>query len=114
MPKILDCDRCLLYACDPHLVCAVHPAGIETDSCPDFDPDPNLEPEELWQPVGASYYNGELVLQPRQLSDEERLEMLDWHPLFTGRCPNCEMPISPEPVRRYYDCSKCGWLDNSA
>jgi hypothetical protein len=43
MPKIPDCDalragfahRCSLYAHNPHLVCAVHPDGIDTESCLD-------------------------------------------------------------------------------
>jgi len=37
--KIPDCDalraavgnRCLLYAHDPHLICAVHPDGVNSD-----------------------------------------------------------------------------------
>jgi len=66
MPKIPECDRCLLYARNPHLVCAVHPTGSDTDTCPDFRENPNAEPEELWEPEGASYYGGELILQPQQ------------------------------------------------
>jgi hypothetical protein len=38
-----------------------------------------------WQPAEVSYYGGELILEPLQrLSLEQRLEMLDTHPLFTG------------------------------
>jgi hypothetical protein len=29
--KIPDCDRCSLYAHNPHLVCAVHPDGVNSD-----------------------------------------------------------------------------------
>ena len=56
-----------------------------------------LDPEaEQWEPEGASYYNGELILQPRQLwTREEQMELLDTHPMFTGRCPQCEMPFHP-------------------
>ena len=107
MPKLPECDRCLFCAHDYHIVCALHPAGVESDSCLDFRPDPELkrlpfrdflglrsrqrddEPysnphdylddeEELWQPEGASYYNGELILQPQQRwMREEQLELLD-------------------------------------
>ena len=141
MPKLPECDRCLFCAHDYHLVCAIHPAGVEEDSCLDFRPDPELgrlpfrdflgvrrsrlsvppsasrqrddelytsenlqmgtigsqiarsqqnnEPysnphdylnddEELWEPEGASYYNGELILQPEQRwTTEEQLELLD-------------------------------------
>jgi hypothetical protein len=52
MPKIPDCDHCQLYAQNPHLVCAVHPAGVEGDTCSDFRPRPGTEKEELWSPTG--------------------------------------------------------------
>jgi hypothetical protein len=77
MPKLSICDRCLLYAHNSHLICAVHPAGVEGDSCPDFEPDPQAEPEELWEPTGASYYNGELILRRRRLGPAEQMELLD-------------------------------------
>jgi len=63
MSKIPKCERCFLYARNPHLVCAVHRAGPNTDTCPDFRENPNTEPDEFWEPEGASYYNGELILQ---------------------------------------------------
>ena len=63
MAKIHECDRCLLFARNPHLVCAVHPTGPHTDTCPDFQENPNAPLEELWEPEGATYYNGELILQ---------------------------------------------------
>jgi len=63
MPKIHERDRCLLFARNPHLVCAVHPTGSYTDTYPDFQENPNAPLEELWEPEGASYYNGELILQ---------------------------------------------------
>ncbi len=63
MPKIPKCVSCLLLARNPHLVCAVYPPGLTSDTCPDFQENPNAEPEELWEPEGASYYGGELILQ---------------------------------------------------
>ncbi|MBE9092398.1 hypothetical protein IQ252_00145 [Tychonema sp. LEGE 07203] len=111
MPKIPECDRCLLYARNPHLVCAVHPAGPNTDTCLDFREDPNAALEELWEPEGASYYNGELILQPRQRwTLEQQLELLDTHPLFTGRCPRCEHPFPKYEIPPvHWDCIHCGW-----
>ncbi|MEH2378970.1 MAG: hypothetical protein V7K27_08695 [Nostoc sp.] len=47
--------RCLLYAHNRHIVCLVHPDGVDGDSCLDFRENPNIKPEELWQPEGASY-----------------------------------------------------------
>ncbi len=103
MPKIPDCEVCLMCAHNPSLVCAVHPYGQNSDFCPDFRPDPDLEnrrfqdflglqfqqpensnepfsspfsldpDEEQWEPEGASYYNGELILQPKQRTREEQL-----------------------------------------
>jgi hypothetical protein len=46
MPKIPDCDRCLLYSHDPHLICAVHPNGVDGDRCLDFGPNSNIEEKE--------------------------------------------------------------------
>jgi len=63
MPKLPECDRCLLFARNPHLICAVHPTGPNTNTCIDFQENSDAEPEELWEPEGASYYNGELILQ---------------------------------------------------
>jgi len=57
MPKLPECDRCLLLARNPHHVCAVHPTGPNTDTCIDFRENPDAPSEELWEPEGASYYN---------------------------------------------------------
>ena len=115
MPKLPECDRCLLYARNPHLVCAVHPAGPNTNTCLDFRADPNAAAEELWELEGASYYNGELILQPQQRwTPEQQLELLDTHPLFTGRCPQCEMTYPQyETPPVHWDCSECGWMDDA-
>jgi hypothetical protein len=114
MAKIPECNRCLLYAHNPHLICAVHPMGVEGEICPDFQLDPDAPTKELWEPVGASYYNGELILQPEtRLTQAEQLRLLDWHPVFTGRCPECEMPIiQTYPPRVHWDCLACGWRDD--
>ena len=110
MPKIPECDRCQFYSHNHHLICFPHPSGPNGDICLDFRPDPEyleglqrhgsdepfsnpcgLHPnEELWEPEGASYYAGELIVQPRQRwTREEQLQRLDTHPMFTGRCPQC-------------------------
>jgi len=44
MPKISDCDRCLNNAHSNYLVCAIHPDGVDGNSCPDFADDG----QELW------------------------------------------------------------------
>ena len=98
--------------------------GVEGDSCSDFrlamrerpiPDDPMAWYSDQWQPQGASYYGGELILDPVQrLSLEQQLEMLDVHPLFTGRCPNCERPIpQAAPGQIHWDCGHCGWGDDS-
>jgi predicted RNA-binding Zn-ribbon protein involved in translation (DUF1610 family) len=111
MPKTEECDRCQMFSgsCDPeHLVCGIHPSGPEQSPCLDF-----AEVTEQWEPLGAGYYDGELVLQPEHyLSTEERLEILNTHPLFTGVCPECGAEIEPQQ-RMHYDCEACGWLDDS-
>ena len=97
------------------MVCAINPYGVAGDECSDFNPsagpvsnddDPLSWYNDVWEPVGASYYGDELVLSPvQQLTLEQRLTLLDWHPIFTGRCPNCEHPIrQSEPARVHWDC----------
>ncbi|MBD2093594.1 hypothetical protein H6F90_00295 [Trichocoleus sp. FACHB-591] len=112
--KVPECDRCILYAHNPHLVCTVHPEGTSSDTCLDFQHDPTADPEELWEPEGASYYNGELIVTPEQRwSRLEKLALLDSHPMFTGRCPQCETGIASEIPRVHWDCRHCGWADDS-
>jgi hypothetical protein len=44
----------------------------------------------------------------------QQLELLDTHPLFTGRCPRCEMTYPQyETPPIHWDCSACGWIDDS-
>ncbi|MBX9253565.1 hypothetical protein H1Q63_06260 [Desmonostoc muscorum CCALA 125] len=104
--KIPHCDRCQFYSHDPHIICAVHPAGVNGNTCIDFREDPNAEPVELWEPQGATYYNGELIVQPRQRwTPEEQLELLDTHPMFTGKCPQCGYEFDRDYTSRvHWDC----------
>jgi hypothetical protein len=115
MSKIPECDRCRFNLRNPYLVCHDYPAGPPEDSCLHFAPDPDAKPEELWEPEGASYYNGELILQPRQRrTTQEQLELLDTHPLFTGKCPSCGYRFSPDnPPEVHWDCPQCGWIDDT-
>lgn len=122
--KLDCCDRCEYCAHSPYLVCAEHPGGVEGDSCKDFklatraiapSDDPLAWYNDQWHPEGASYYGDELILEPVQRrSLEEQLDLLDNHPLFTGRCPRCESAIAPvRPGQVHYDCEHCGWADDS-
>ena len=132
MPKTANCETCLYYALDSHLVCAIHPDGYNNDFCPDFQAHSDLEirkfvdfpgllqvegdrnrnepysDEEQWEPKGASYYNGELILQREQQPREEQLWLLDNHPLFTSVCPQCGALFEQDyQARVHWDCS-CG------
>lgn len=147
MPKIINCESCLYYAHNSHLVCAVHPEGQNSNSCPDFQANPNLEPrkivdflgllqqiesdrncnepsgnpfapnpnEEQWEPEGVSYYNGELILQPKQQrTSEEQLWLLGNHPLFTSVCPECKYHFPQANFHTvHFDCPHCGWINDS-
>jgi hypothetical protein len=115
MPKIPDCDRCRFCNHSAHLICAVLPNGPDEDTCPYFSLDPDAPEQELWEPEGATYYNGELILQPKQYwTLEEQLELLDTHPVFTGSCPECRYQYSKiVPPKIYWDCPNCGWCDDS-
>lgn len=120
--KLDCCNRCKFYSHSPYMVCGLHPTGVEGDTCPDFELDLTLPDDEAvawygepWQPEGASYDGDDLVLDPvQQMTMEQRLDLLDSHPLFTGRCPHCEMPLrQTEPPRVHWDCDHCGWVDDS-
>lgn len=114
MPKIDQCDRCGLYARTPYLVCAIHPTGVSGNSCLDFRLDPDAEIEELWEPEGASYYNDELILHKPRLTREQQWWLLDNHPLFTGRCPQCDRQFDfNNPPAVHWDCPECGWIDDA-
>ncbi len=126
MSKIPDCDRCLFNAHSPYTVCAVHPFGVDESSCLDFREDPNAKPEVLWEPEGASYIDGELVIersfyngeeipQPKQLLTlEEQWQILETHPFFTGHCPSCGYRFPHHiPDLVHFDCPECSWIDDS-
>lgn len=128
--RLPECDLCQFYTGSPFLFCTVHPTGVESDRCLDFREDNTRRWEqflaldwvavsedghgEQWEPEGASY-DGELILTPEQRwNQEEQAELLDWHPMFTGRCPECERPmIQTDPPRVHWDCSECGWKDET-
>ena len=98
------------------------PDGVMGDRCLDWRPIPQNDedirfysPDEQWEPEGASYYNGELILPPkRQRSPLGQEYLLDTHPLFTGHCPQCgaAMPMT-DPPPLHWDCDRCGWKDDS-
>jgi predicted RNA-binding Zn-ribbon protein involved in translation (DUF1610 family) len=101
------------------------PDGLEGDFCPYFALDPDVE-AQLWEPEGARYideelviervtYNGEEIIQPQQLwTQQQQLELLDMHPLFTGKCPECGYEFERDYTARvHYDCPDCGWMDDS-
>lgn len=64
---------------------------------------------------GTSYYNGELILQPKEhLTVEGKLELLDTHSMFTDRCPGCSYRFSTRVIDLvHFDCPRCGWIDDS-
>lgn len=65
--------------------------------------------------TNEAFYNGDHIAPILdRLTIEQKLELLDWHPIFTGRCPNCEMLIrETTPTRVHWDCGECDWKDDS-
>ena len=59
-------------------------------------------------------YDGHPIVTPIQRwTMVQKMELLDTHPLFTGRCPNCEIPMQEtEPPRVHWDCTRCDWVDD--
>ena len=114
MIKNPQCDRCLFYCYSPYLVCSVHPNGVDSD-CLDFRADPKIQEEEQWSPQGYFWYNGELrEIRTSQLTSQQKLEILDTHPFFTGQCPNCGHQFNRCNIPMiHWDCPICFWVDDS-
>jgi hypothetical protein len=109
MPKIPDCDRCQYFLNSLYLVCAINPCGPEGDTCEDFSVIAQADTEVERQSLGGGYYLGDWIPQPFPIATvEEQTALLDWHPLFTGRCPNCETPVV-ETVEGGWKCGHCEW-----
>lgn len=59
--KLPECDRCLFYTSDPHLLCAVHPGGVSEEPCLDFREDPTAA--HRWsQFLGLNWVSGEELM----------------------------------------------------
>ena len=121
-------------------MCAVHPTRPDSDRCLDFRPSylvklefgaPNssftryldfqayVEPLEMSVEKGTRFVDDDPVLE--QPTYDGRPVAMPWqrftpeskhyHPMFTGRCPCCEMPFemkTPSLVHR--DCTRRGWV----
>lgn len=119
--KIADCDSCQFYAHNLHLVCAIHPSGVNDSSCLDYRPKVNQKSEEQWEPVGWKFTSdGDmerrftyLVGDRPRTTPEQSWEILQTHPIFTERCPNCNYSFDMDNPPVYFDCPECGWIDDS-
>ncbi len=85
---------------------------------PNFDNNGNLQPvSEEAHPDGyiLNYYDGELVVtKPSLYTQEELLELINYHPIFTGICPQCKHEFDKNnPPLIHWDCPNCGWIDDS-
>jgi hypothetical protein len=116
MPGIPDCRRCHYFLNSPYLICGINPSGPEGSTCQDFkeseiaQADGGTKAEK--QLLGGGYYAGDWIPQPfPALTEDEQLALLDWHPQFTGRCPDCETPIA-EPLEGRWQCGHCEWADD--
>lgn len=83
------------------------------ESCDDFEADPTIPVEEKREAEG-SFYNGELIISPVQgWTRAQKLELLPWHPLFTGLCPECRHEFAADAERVHWDCAECRWVDDT-
>lgn len=105
-----SCNSCYYYAHSEYLVCANYPQGNDANSCADYRVNPRYS--EQWCPDGYYYYDGQLYKNPEPKSVNEQLWLLDNHPLFTGKCPNCGYQFEEDNLV-HWDCPKCGWIDDS-
>ncbi len=55
-----------------------------------------------------------MVTKPSLLTKEELLELIDYHPIFTEVCPQCQYKFDKKnPPQIHWDCPNCGWIDDS-
>ncbi|MGC1217097.1 MAG: hypothetical protein WA783_17290 [Phormidesmis sp.] len=113
MPKIPNCNRCQSFLHSPYLVCAVNPCGPTGSTCEDFSATAQAAIVTNRQSLGGGYYAGDWIPQPfPTLTVADQLALLDWHPQFTGRCPNCETPIA-SALEGQWKCGHCEWEEVS-
>lgn len=83
-------------------------------------PQPNSHPLSAPQSVERAHAYAspprssvaEVLLNMSSLDD---LKALKNHPFFTGVCPQCSIPyIQQDPPPVYWDCQKCGWVDDAS
>ena len=84
------------------------------DSCLENRRNPN--PEKLEFEEGTSYYDGQLIRRPRgRWTREEKLWLLDNHPMFTGRCPACDYQWARDDYPTVeWQCPACGAGDDGS
>ncbi|MEP0914850.1 hypothetical protein NDI45_28515 [Leptolyngbya sp. GB1-A1] len=115
--RLPQCDQCRNNAHSTFLFCAMHPYGVavELEQCPDYEHDPNgLENDDGWEPEESAFYNGERIASPvERLTKAQQLELLLWHPLLTGLCPQCRHPFFEDGDRVHWNCNQCGWTDDA-
>jgi Helix-turn-helix domain len=80
-----------------------------------LSPDWELIEDDGWFLVDEADVDGELVLAQATLLDalDRNIEIMI-HPKFTGCCPECGAEFDrrqPSPV--YWDCDRCGWMDDT-
>lgn len=116
--RLPQCEHCRNNAHSSYLLCAIHPYGVAEDlkRCPDYQLDPNyLEGDDWWEPQEFGIYSGEVIVSPvDRLTKAQQFELLLWHPLFTGLCPQCRHSLAAESDRVHWDCQECGWMDDTA
>ncbi|HEY9628053.1 MAG TPA: hypothetical protein V6C84_12195 [Coleofasciculaceae cyanobacterium] len=114
--QLPQCDRCLNNSHNPHLFCAIHSCGVPEDqsTCLDWEEDTHCPEGEWWEPEGGSFYGDELVISSHQRwTRMQQLELLMWHPVFTGLCPQCRHEFPPITKRIHWDCPECQWRDGA-
>jgi predicted RNA-binding Zn-ribbon protein involved in translation (DUF1610 family) len=114
MSKTEECNRCghfSGYEDESFLVCAMHPTGPSETPCPDWE----FVEDDGWFLVDEADVDGELVLAQADLLEalDRNIEIMI-HAKFTGRCPECGFEFDRcQPSPAYWDCDRCGWMDDN-
>ena len=95
------------------MVCGVNPRGPEGKTCADFSAIARADTTTR-QPIGGDYYLGDWIPQPfPTLTTANQQALLDGHPQFTSRCPNCETLIA-QANEGQWKCGYCEWEESES
>ena len=118
--KLPECQHCQFNGrwsktdrrSSTYIVCAVHPGGAPEDYCIDFRPICNTQSRlKLTMEEYMFYGSDYIAIAPTRLTQSDRELILNTHPLYTGKCPQCNYQF-PKDHHFNGECPVCNWRNS--